>query len=610
MLGNVKLALSLLDQRSRRLLVLLVIAQAFLSLLDMLGVVIVGLVAALGASAISGVEPEPLKTLADQLDLNGMNEIWLAVVLAVVAGLMFIGKSVASFLLVRRAYRFLAGRQAIVAGKLAAELLSRPLLDLQQRTSQQTSYALVGGVNALTLGVLGGAVIVASEASVLVVLTAGLLVVDWLVALFTLAFFGIVGTILYRILGSWAKQLGETISVKEIESITSVQNAVRTYREISVTGRRSLVIHDFQDLRWQASKVLAEVQVLGQVSKYVFEIALILGAGLLAVSQFLTRDLIAAIAVIAVFLAAASRIMPSLLRMQTAVLGIRGSSGQAAPTYSLASDLKTPLEDDWAPPELEDIEFETVDGVYSGFVPCVRVESVTLKYPSAEQPALKQVSLFVEAGESLALTGPTGAGKTTLADVILGVLEPDSGTVSLGGARPDQASHKWPGAIAYVPQETAVINGTIRQNVALGIPSMKIDDSLVWEALRRAHLSEYTRSEPKALDTIVGEHGVRLSGGQRQRLGLARALYTRPRLIVLDEATSALDAETESAVTTALKELTGSVTLVIVAHRLATIRYCTQVAYIEDGEIIALGDFDSVRKAQPNFDRQARLLGL
>ena len=155
-----------------------------------------------------------------------------------------------------------------------------------------------------------------------------------------------------------------------------------------------------------------------------------------------------------------------------------------------------------------------------------------------------------------------------------------------------------------------MINGTVRQNVALGMPHGLIDDDLVWSALERAHLAEFLRASREGLDTVVGEHGVKLSGGQRQRLGIARALLTRPRLVVLDEATSALDAETEEAITLALRQLSNEVTLVVIAHRLATVRDSDQVAYLEKGRMLALGSFDDVRRQAPGLDKQAALLGL
>jgi ABC-type multidrug transport system fused ATPase/permease subunit len=250
-----------------------------------------------------------------------------------------------------------------------------------------------------------------------------------------------------------------------------------------------------------------------------------------------------------------------------------------------------------------------LDG-HDGFRPALQLMGISLTYPGSETPAIADTSLSVQPGESLALVGSTGAGKSTIADVILGVLVPDTGSVTLGGVAPTVAAQRWPGAIAYVPQEITVLDGSIRENVALGLPQEIVDDSLVWEALERAHLAATVRDERDGLDTVVGENGVRLSGGQRQRLGLARALYTRPRLIVLDEATSSLDAETERAVSSALGELEGDVTLVIVAHRLATIRHCTSVAYIEQGVLRAQGTFEEVRAREPNFDRQAELLGL
>jgi ABC-type multidrug transport system fused ATPase/permease subunit len=193
---------------------------------------------------------------------------------------------------------------------------------------------------------------------------------------------------------------------------------------------------------------------------------------------------------------------------------------------------------------------------------------------------------------------------------MLGVLEPTDGVVRISGVSPATAILNWPGAIAYVAQDTPVVDGDVRSNVALGLPDDLVDDELVWQALRRAHLADFLEENRQGLNTIVGEHGIQLSGGQRQRLGIARALYTRPRLLVLDEATSALDAATEDAIGRTLAELSGEVTLVIIAHRLATIRDVDRVAYMRDGELVALGTFDEVRAEAADFDSQAQLLGL
>ena len=607
---SIRSALALLDPRSKRILLVLVVIQVLLALLDLVGVLLIGLVAALSASAISGQDPPVIGGLLDAVGLGSVESSRLIVVIAALAGTVLIAKSVFSFLLVRRSYRFLANRQAMVSSHLSELLLARPLLDVQRRSSQETVFALTAGVNSATIGVLGGAVVVAAEAAMLIVLAVGLLVVDPTLALFTIVFFALVGLTLNQVLGSWARRLGTQLSTAEIASMISIQDAVRTYREVSVSGRRGLFVERFQALRWRAALVQADVQVMNQVSKYVFEVALIVGGAALVVSQAFGREIVAAVAVLAVFLAAASRIMPSLLRMQQAVLGIRTSAGAAVSTFELHNELQGSDKDLTVDPELRARVLEGVTNGYRHFVPKVAVSDARLTYPGADRPAVDGVSFEVGEGTSLALVGPTGAGKSSIADLILGVIRPDSGAVLVSGLDPSVAIEKWPGAIAYVPQDIAVINGTVRDNVAFGLPDYVIVDELVWDSLSRAHLSGLLESERDGLDTIVGENGVRLSGGQRQRLGLARALYTKPRLLVLDEATSALDAETERAVSDALQELEGQVTLILVAHRLATIRNCSQVAYVEGGRIAALGDFDSVRREQPNFDRQAHLLGL
>jgi ABC-type multidrug transport system fused ATPase/permease subunit len=501
----------------------------------------------------------------------------------------------------------------MVAGSIAQRLLSRPLLEVQARSSQEISVALTSGVSALTLTTLGQAVVIAAEISLIAALFIGLIFIDPLVAGFTVLFFGALVAILQFLLGAWASSLGQRSSAADIGSFAAVQHALRAYREITVSGRRSLFIARFQSLRWDAAKVLSDQFILNQIGKYVFEIGLIVGAGLLVVFMAATKDLTAGIAIITVFLAASARMFPSLLRMQAALTNMRGAEGTASVTLSLLRQLDS-AESAYIPPVIppaKAAEFnKSIHEGFPGFVGSVDISSLCIGYPGASGLALDSVSLSIAPMQSVALVGMTGAGKSTLADAILGVLLPDSGTIRISGIEPYETVNRWPGAMAYVPQDVAVLTGTVRENVALGIPPEVIDDALVWEALERAHLAEFLKSAREGIDTVVGENGVQLSGGQRQRLGIARALYTRPRLLVLDEATSALDAETEQLITETLDNLIGDVTIIVIAHRLATVRHCDQVLYLSSGKITGRGTFDQVRDQVPDFDRQASLLGL
>jgi ABC-type multidrug transport system fused ATPase/permease subunit len=307
--------------------------------------------------------------------------------------------------------------------------------------------------------------------------------------------------------------------------------------------------------------------------------------------------------------------VPALLRLQGAAITIRNASVSAQPTFYLADALQHGSSDTSVMERASQVEAAhliraRIAAGHGDFDATVVVEGAYVTYLDADAPALIDASLTVPPGTSVALVGSTGAGKSTLADVIIGVLEPDAGSVKISGVPPREAISRWSGAIAYVPQAVALVFGSVRENVALGLPVDAIDDAMVWEALERAHLADFLRDSREGLDTMIGERGVRLSGGQRQRLGIARALYTRPRLLVLDEATSALDAETEQAIIKTLDALEGQVTTVTVAHRLATVRRADQLLYLEAGRIVCRGTFEEVRQQVKDFDRQASLLGL
>ena len=611
----IRASLGLLSQRERRRLALITGAQMSTAFLDLFGVLLIGLVTALSLSTMSSAPlPAIVKSAIETLGISQEDPVTVALTLATVAGLLLILKSVLNMALTKRTLKFLANKQAIVSGRLAAGLLSRPLLQVQRQSSQQTVYTLTQGTSFATVGILGQASIALAEISLLVVLAVGVMAISPLVTIFTIVFFVVITLAMQRALAAQAGRRGLLSARLTVQSVETVQEALRTYREAIVSHRRGLYVQRFQKLCQVTAANNATMQFVTLIPKYVLEIALVFGAGLLAVSQLFTKDLASAVAIIAVFLAAGSRIVPAILRVQGASIAIRNAARQAAPTYDLARELA--LED------LYSVTAESLGSIdpvamqahlqegHQGFDGSITISTVDVSYPNTNAPALTGVSLNLPAGSSLAIVGPTGAGKSTLADLILGVLIPDSGITLIGGLTPAEAIRNSPGALGYVPQDVAMTNGTIRENVALGFPDGIIDDEWVWDAVNRAHLGKFLRDSREGIDTVIGEHGIKLSGGQRQRLGIARALYTRPKLLVLDEATSALDAETEQAITQTLQELEGAVTTVTIAHRLATIRHSALVVYLEGGRVRAQGSFNEVRALSPQFDRQAEIMGL
>ncbi len=609
-LSLIRQSIALLSRRDRVVFGLMTLAQVALSILDLLGVLLIGVVSVVSVASVSGNPmPAQVQGVLDLLGLSNSDPVTVAVWLIGAAGLALILKSLLSAILARTTLRFLATRQAALSARLAALFLERQLLDIQARTSQDAAFGLTVGVQAATVGILGSTSAALADIGLLTLLGLGLTAIDPLVTVYAVLFFGALGLILQRSLAGRATRLGRESADVDIESYTAIQQAIASYREITVAGRRALYVRRIQRLRWRSAEIGASFQFLGLIPKYVFEAALVVGAFGLAISQFLTKDVTAAVGIVAVFLVAGSRVMPALMRLQVTSLTIRQSEAAAQRATSLAVDLDSGHHDSSANGH-QTAQIIAAPLQHLDFKPTIEVCDVWLTYPGMASPAVAGVGFEVGEGQSIALVGSTGAGKSSVADLILGLVEPDSGQVRIGGIEPSKAIERWPGGLAYVPQEVTLISGSIRENVGIGLPSELIDDELAWEALSRAHLADFLRDGRDGLDTYVGEFGMRLSGGQRQRLGIARALYTRPLLLVLDEATSALDAETEDAIGLTMRELEGRVTTVTIAHRLATVRRCDLVIFLEAGRVAASGSFEDVRKQSKAFDRQARLLGL
>ena len=600
--GEFKRAIKVLSPNDRRKILGISILQALMGGLDLLGVMAVGLLGALSVSGIQSSNPSDrvgsaLKIIQIQ-DLAFQTQV---LILGVSAVVLLVSRTILSIFFTRRILFFLSRRGAKISAELISKLLSQPLMLVQSRTTQETLYAVTTGVERIVLQVLATSVVWIADLSLLVIMIIGLLVIDPITAIATFLVFSLVAYFLYRFMHVRAGNLGIESSSLNIKSNEKIVEVFASYRESVVRNRRHYYAREIGKLRYSLANSSAEIGFLPYVSKYTIETTVVVAAVLIGAVQFALQDASQAIATLAIFLAAGTRIAPAVLRLQQGSIYIKSGLGLSTPTLDLIDSLGSA-------PILENID-DTVDVIHDGFESEIEVKNVTLTYPGKQTPAVLDVSMTIPAGTSIAFVGPSGAGKTTIIDILLGILNPDVGHVMISGLSPLEAIAKWPGAISYVPQDVVISAGTIRENVALGYPVEEATDELVLDALKVAHLDTFVLELPDGIDTQVGERGARISGGQRQRLGIARAMFTRPHLLVLDEATSSLDGETEANISDAIHALRGTTTVVIIAHRLSTVRDADRVVYLSQGKVVSTGTFDEVRKTVHDFDQQAKIMG-
>ena len=601
--GPLSRAIKVLSRTDRRKIIGITILQVLMGGLDLLGVVAVGLLGALSVSGLQSNNPgDRVGAALKILHIQDATFQAQALILGISAVVLLVGRTILSIFFTRRILFFLSRRGAKISADLISRLLSQPLLQVQARTTQETVYAVTTGVERIVLQVLATAVVWIADLSLLIIMIIGLLVVDPITAIATFLVFSLIAYFLYRFMHLRAGNLGIESSDLNIRSNEKIVEVFASYRESVVRNRRDYYAREIGKLRYSLANSSAEIGFLPYVSKYVIETTVVVAAVLIGGVQFTLQDASHAIATLAIFLAAGTRIAPAVLRLQQGSIYIKNGLGLSVPTFDLIDSLGDA-------PMVENVD-DTVDAVHDGFVSEIVVDHVTLTYPDKQTPAIADVSLTIPAGTSIAFVGPSGAGKTTIIDILLGVLNPDSGKVLISGLPPLLAVAKWPGAVSYVPQDVVISAGSIRENIALGYPIEEASDELVLGALKVAHLDGFVSDLPDGIDTQVGERGARISGGQRQRLGIARAMFTRPHLLVLDEATSSLDGETEANISDAIHALRGSTTVVIIAHRLSTVRNADRVVYLSNGKVLATGTFDEVRKAVPDFDHQAKIMGL
>ena len=597
-----KRCLKLFGKRDKQRLFFLTAMNVLSGFLDLVGVGLIGILGALGVSGIQSKEPgNRVSLVLTTLGLETLTFQQQALVLAAGATAILTLRTMISVFLTRKTLNFLSNRAAAMSSALASKILNSELSYVTSNASQDILYRLTTGIGIIVLGVVGTVISLFADLALLIVITVGLFLVDPSVALSTLVLFGGIGLILYRILSSSARHAGAQNMRLSIESSRIILEALDSYRVAIVRSRRGHYVQEISQSRFELAKVQADLQFMPSITKYVIESVMIFGILIITGIQFALKDAVQATATMALFMAASSRIAPAVMRIQQAAVQIRSNAGAAYTTLDLFEELD---KSEMVPNQ----QFNRTEE--KNFEPWISVNDLSVTFDSIDHDVLRNINLSFSPGTLTAIVGPSGAGKSTLLDAILGITNPKSGEVLISGYSPLEAFSKWPSKVGFVPQETYIRKGTIRENIALGFASSEIDDSAVNNAIQRAQLSEFVSAYPEGIYAEIGESGSTISGGQRQRLGIARALYTEPKIIILDEATSSLDAVTEHAITSAIKGLKGSVTLIVVAHRLSTIQDADTVVYLSDGHLVSQGTFEEVRQSVSDFAEQAQVMGL
>jgi len=525
----------------------------------------------------------------------------------ILVGLLIISKSVLAIVLQWWATRRFARFEQVLGARLLETTFKAPWTERLTRNSNDLVRATDVGVGATVSGVLIPFCQLSGELFTFLAVLVVLVVAEPLLATATIIYFGLVAAVLYTWVLKKAVKAGQDNRTYSNKAVRLLGEMVHSLKEVTLRNKSGEVADVVLGVRKRASEARANQSFLGAIPRYVLEAGLIGGLGIggaigyaQAQAAGAENPVNGALAAVALFGVAGFRIVPSLTRFQT----IMGQTGANLP---FAQDVMREIErgQQYVAAEIAAGDTSLPEGAHS-----LQLDRVTFTYPGGEAPAVRDVSLELPFGQTLALVGASGSGKTTLVDIILGLLEPQEGQILIGGTPLPKVLQGWRRRVGYVPQDVSLFDASVARNVALTWKDDEVDEERVRRALARAQLLDVVESRPGGIHGKVGERGLNLSGGQRQRLGVARALYTDPLVLVMDEATSALDTSTEAAVTTAIRELAGEVSVIVVAHRLATIRHSEQVCFLRDGALIAKGTFDEVVAAEPDFATQAALAGL
>lgn len=585
LIDDLRIVRRLIRRPVRGWVTLAVLGSCVIAGLDMVGVAatlpLMQLVT--GADLSQGV----LGQVSRLLGTTDEQKLILSVALAV--GLAFALKSLTTV-----AFRWwLLGHTTKIEAEAGTELLRRymsaPYWAHREREISVIHRNLASSVGQTFGQVVLGLISLLADALTLAAILLVLLVVSPLVTLCAAGLFGVLGWSIQRNLKKRHVQIGLAITKSDLDAWTALMPGLSGFREARLSSSAELFVAKFGKAKTDRAHASRLASLVSEIPKYILEMGFVLGIACIALILFTTGTKEFALAVLGVFAAAAVRLLPTMNRVVATIGGVR--TGQVGMKI-LADEVERLDHDEYY------LESRTASTRFSGDIV---LDQLTYRFHDADVAVLKGISTKIVRGQTTAFVGSSGAGKSTLLDIILGLLKPTSGTIRSGGTDIFDDLPSWYSGLGVVPQDVFLLDDTLESNIAFGEDPQAIDRDRLLEALRLAQLEPLVEELPRGLSTRLGERGVRLSGGQRQRVGIARALYRQPSILVLDEATAALDNATERKISDTIDSLSGTMTILLVAHRLSTVKNADKVVFMSDGRIEAEGSFSEVQRQNAEF---------
>jgi ATP-binding cassette subfamily C protein len=569
---------NLFTPHNQKILILFSLLQFLLGLLDLLGVALVGAVGALSIRGLTSKSPgNQVSELLKVFHIQQFSIQSIIIILSLTASVILISKTFISMFVAKKILKFVSETNFDLSRKTIAKVFTDPISKYRNYSQQEIIYYTTDGIENLTLGIVGTLLTLVADVAVLAFLTIGLMIVDLKVTTIVLVMFISISVITMKKLNSDSRRFGDAINQISIKTNTLLIELEKNQKALVANGRLPNIISSLQKTRFEAANLSSEKSFIPMKSKYIVEGVVIFGIIAVTGLQFVLNSPLHAIGSSSVFLAAVTRISPAILRLQQGAILIKGNIAAAKRSMNFLKLVDTRI--------VPDIKLVDFTAEHHKFLSEISVENVDFQYDKNEKFRMVNVNLNISDGDFLAIVGKSGSGKSTLVDLILGVSKPDKGKVTIGNLEPRISIMENPGAICYVPQESVFIDGSIRENLAVGLDSASVPDHSYWWCLEEVGLKDFVLNLSSGLETHLGTAGIRLSGGQLQRLAIARALLTRPRIMILDEPTSALDRESEEKIIALLNKMKGKVTIILIAHRGEMLKLANRFALMDTGSL-------------------------